>query len=111
MHGISGLREKLVGILTLNYEDLLEKAITNVEGGVNYSVKIHDKHSTIKTNRTSYPVLKLHGSFNWKNDFPIILIEDNKIKSIMPYLAFKDIDYGLTKTIKWFCKNYENVRK
>jgi len=37
---------------------------------------------------------------------------DNKIlKTIVPSIKFVDIDRGLTKTIKWFCENFETVRK
>ena len=38
-------------------------------------------------------------------------VSNDKVKSILPTLKFKGIDYGLNKTIEWFCKNYENVRK
>jgi len=38
-------------------------------------------------------------------------VSNEKIKSIMPSLIFGNIDYGLNKTIEWFCKNYENIRK
>ena len=80
MHEIDELGEELVGILTLNYEDILEKAMQMVKGGVNYSIKIKDKHSVIRFNNSFYPILKLHGSFNWKNDIPVILLDEKKIK-------------------------------
>jgi len=38
-------------------------------------------------------------------------VSNEKIKSIMPSLVFRNIDYGLHKIIKWFCENYENIRK
>ncbi len=38
-------------------------------------------------------------------------VSNKKIKSIMPSYVFGDINYGLNKTIEWFCKNYENIRK
>ena len=39
MHSITRLNEKLVLILTTNYEDLIEKAMEQVHGGINYVVK------------------------------------------------------------------------
>ena len=38
-------------------------------------------------------------------------VSNDKLKSIMPSLKFKNMDYGLTNTIKWFCENYDSVRK
>ena len=68
MHEINGFNEQINGILTLNYEDLLEKAIFDVKGSVNYLVEITNKHDKIKIDNISFPLLKLHGSFNWKNE-------------------------------------------
>ena len=74
MHQISGINEKLTVILTTNYEDLIEQAMQKVFGGINYSF-------TCKSDKTKYiilekvpPILKLHGSFNWRSDYPISLI-------------------------------------
>ena len=38
-------------------------------------------------------------------------VSNDKIKKIMPDLVFGDIVFGLNKTIQWFCKNYQTVRK
>lgn len=38
-------------------------------------------------------------------------VSNEKIKSIMPNLVFRNINFGLNKTIKWFCENYEKIRK
>lgn len=80
MHQITALGEHLKGIITLNYEDLLERAIQEVVGGIDYVIQCNNKHSNLRFN-TSLSVLKLHGSFNWKNEFPITLIDDDKIKN------------------------------
>ena len=82
MHKITGLNEKLQGILTLNYEDILERAIQKVEGAVDYSIEMNYRHSSLKGSRTGYPLLKLHGSFNWKNDLPITLTDEDKIRRL-----------------------------
>ena len=38
-------------------------------------------------------------------------VSNEKVKKIVPSLKFRDIDYGLNKTIKWFCENYDTIRK
>lgn len=80
MHEITQLNEELKGILTLNYEDVLEKAIQEVKDGINYSIEMDCRHSSLKRCKTTVPVLKLHGSFNWKNELPIILTDEDKIR-------------------------------
>ena len=81
LHEVEDLKENIVGILTLNYEDLLERGVQEIKGCVDYSIKATDNHSDLKlVDNASYQILKLHGSFNWKNEFPITLIDDDKIK-------------------------------
>ncbi len=80
MYEIANLDEKIKGILTINYEDLIEKAVSNVKGCIDYSINIYNMHSHYKLpkqNENTIPLLKLHGSFNWKNEFPVKLV--NKI--------------------------------
>jgi len=80
MHEVDGLNEKISGILTLNYEDLLERGIQKLKDGINYSVRMTNDHSLLHTDKDpGFPVLKLHGSFNWKNEFPVTLMDDDKI--------------------------------
>jgi hypothetical protein len=56
--------EQLIGILTINYDSLLEHAFYTVHGGFNCGYKFHSK---IYTSDNRLPkLLKLHGSFNWK---------------------------------------------
>lgn len=71
MHSIQDLDEELKGILTLNYEDLIEQAMQSIKGGINYSIKIINYHNSFLINEDNIPILKLHGSFNWKNEYPI----------------------------------------
>jgi len=80
MHGIAGLNEELSGTITLNYEDFLEKAIQRVKGGIDYSIKMNNTHSYFKFAYPVTPLLKLHGSFNWRNEFPITLVDEDKIR-------------------------------
>lgn len=79
MHSIEALGEKLEIILTTNYEDLIEKAMESVKGGVNYLIKaIPTENYFHITGDPVPPILKLHGSFNWKNDYPIIIESEIK---------------------------------
>ena len=81
MHEISELNERLHGILTLNYEGLIEKAIQLVRpGAINYGLTIISKVRSPKTGHP-VPLIKLHGSFNWKNEFPIALRSEGSIRS------------------------------
>jgi hypothetical protein len=72
MYGIKGIDESLCGIMTINYEDMIERAVQSVKGGINYSLNFSgDTKSYIKMRKNGTLVLKLHGSFNWVNEFPI----------------------------------------
>lgn len=71
MHELEDFDEELMGIMTLNYEDLIERAVERVKGAVNYSFEL--TKMPIGTEIDEILVLKLHGSFNWKNEFPISL--------------------------------------
>jgi hypothetical protein len=82
MHEISGLNEKIAGIITLNYEDLLERGVQKIKNGINYSIQMSKGHSFLKIKKKlGFPILKLHGSFNWKNEFPVTLMDDDKIEN------------------------------
>jgi hypothetical protein len=77
MYEIKGIKEKLTGIMTLNYEDIVERAAQRVKGGVNYALDIiRCNNSYLKVNKRGILILKMHGSFNWQNQFPPC-IKDN----------------------------------
>lgn len=76
LHSIPDFDEELVAILTINYEDLLERAMQNVKGGINYLMKVINRHSSYRLKEDSVPILKLHGSFNWKNEYPIVVVDN-----------------------------------
>ncbi|MGA2445660.1 MAG: SIR2 family protein [Opitutaceae bacterium] len=58
--------EDLIGLISLNYDDVLDLAYEKVHPGkINYCFSLDaDPHSTI-----NIPLLKLHGSFNWKDQY------------------------------------------
>lgn len=68
MHKVNASGEQLQGFMTLNYDSFLEHAIQESHGEpVNYGVRVEDGAVT----PSSVTVLKLHGSFSWRNSWPI----------------------------------------
>jgi hypothetical protein len=82
MHGVKELKEELCGILTLNYDDIVEKAIQNVKKGINYSINVKNRDSRFNFKKANniFPYIKLHGSFNWKRNYPVEIVAQEKIK-------------------------------
>ena len=57
--------EKLGGLLTTNYESLLDEACAIVHGSIDYGHGYHSDDYKYPTS-AGLPLLKLHGSFNWR---------------------------------------------
>lgn len=53
--------EKLIGLISLNYDDVLDKAFDEIYGNPNYCFSLDGDVSS----QQRVPLLKLHGSFNW----------------------------------------------
>ena len=67
MHQVGSGTESLAGFLTLNYDSFLEHAIQSHLGrGVDYGVVVRGSEG-----QAPVPVLKLHGSFSWRHEWPI----------------------------------------
>lgn len=68
-HNLKSSNESVISVLTLNYEDLFEQTLKeHLNMSVNYVIaKRNNKKGKV------LPVLKLHGSFNWKNTRPITI--------------------------------------
>jgi hypothetical protein len=66
------LEEELVGVLSLNYDDFAERALANIFPAFSYGFELGGRTPNDGTNSegTNVFLLKLHGSFNWSNDFP-----------------------------------------
>lgn len=60
LHKLIDNRENLLGIISLNYDDILDEAYEACQLPVNYCLTSKDVDSG------SLPLLKLHGSFNWR---------------------------------------------
>jgi hypothetical protein len=60
----------MTGVLTINYDSVVDEAFWTVHQGINYGYNFQSKD--YRSEETVPPLLKLHGSFNWQ-------IEDNKL--------------------------------
>jgi hypothetical protein len=56
-------KERLIGLISLNYDDVLDHAYRERSGEPNYCFMLDDG----SVSSGSLPLLKLHGSFNWAN--------------------------------------------
>ena len=69
LHKIPEFMEELSGILTLNYDNLLESAICDLHKmRVDFGIRIANP---LQSRRQALKVLKLHGSFDWIDEWPI----------------------------------------
>ena len=63
-HDFMKAREEVIGLISLNYDDVLDKAYKAVHRvDPNYCFSL----DTSTPSSNNLPLLKLHGSFNWKN--------------------------------------------
>lgn len=77
LHSIKELEEKVTSVFTLNYEDLLEQSLkSQLNIDTNYLVG----KTRVRKKGKQIPIIKLHGSFNWKNTRPVSFANTKKIK-------------------------------
>jgi len=81
MHEKIDQNEKLVGVISLNYDNLLDRAFNNVFGAVNYGIKCRCETADYNISEDCIPLIKLHGSFNWRRSFPLTLIDEGQARS------------------------------
>lgn len=81
MYDIEGVEEELLGFLTLNYDKFIETAVQNIQSSINLFLLIENKDPSFKIESGKIPILKLHGSFNWGNEFPITIQQENNVKN------------------------------
>lgn len=87
LHQLIDDREYLLGIISLNYDDILDEAYKACNMKLNYC------HTSDSGGPGYPPLLKLHGSFNWTRrnnygktkDIPIIPLGLNKNYLVPPY--------------------------
>lgn len=79
MHLVAGNPESLAGILSLNYDAFVERAIVERLGGlIDYGI------STYESTSPSIRLLKLHGSFGWSESWPIEFTLDHSGTNWIP---------------------------
>ncbi|MBI2583505.1 MAG: SIR2 family protein [Candidatus Aenigmarchaeota archaeon] len=70
------IHETLNGVISLNYDSLLDIAFQYVFGEVNYGINcISETYKTSQSENSTPLLLKIHGSFNWKQGIPIVISE------------------------------------
>ncbi len=76
MYSLPDFNEELCAILTLNYDNFIEKAMFENYASLNIPFEVIPENGEI-TNNTGIPALcKLHGSFNWENTNPVRINEN-----------------------------------
>lgn len=68
MHRITDLPERLGGIITTNYDEYIEEAMTEKHDG---SVDFGFELASSSTEPRKLKLLKLHGSFGWQDTWPL----------------------------------------
>jgi hypothetical protein len=76
LHSLSDYNEQLSAILTINYDNFIEKALLRNYEGINIPFEVIPVDNQYKINNSLPPLCKLHGSFNWENTNPV-KIDDN----------------------------------
>ena len=101
MYRIKELPERLRGILSLNYDDYIECAARRVyrkpvDRGVNasFGARPTDRQSV------GLRLLKLHGSFDWKDTWPIVLSRGSDMRLWIPPGIHKEKD-GYPFSLLW----------
>jgi SIR2-like protein len=90
-HALTCAKEELIGLISLNYDDVLDRAYQEKYGSPNYCFSL----GAGMPSPESVPLLKLHGSFNWKKrkmpglrrTIEIIPLGANKTYLHVPYGA------------------------
>ena len=75
MYQVEKCPEELHAILTLNYDEFIEDAAASIEHPVDFGIQRQE----CDFSREGLKLLKLHGSFGWKDAWPIPRVDkDNK---------------------------------
>lgn len=89
-HPQTSTKEKLIGLISLNYDNILDRAYKEWFGGPNYCFSLERDAQSVRP----IPLLKLHGSFNWRSqrvrgrirNIEIIPMGSNKTYLHAPYI-------------------------
>lgn len=83
MHRVEKIKEseELKGVITINYDNILDRAFNEIYGGVNYGITCKCVSGGYNIDEDWPQLIKLHGSFNWRRGFPLTLIDENQAQS------------------------------
>ena len=73
--------EDFKGAISLNYDNLLDRAYNEILGGLNYGINCKCQNAPYKLTKDVPPLIKLHGSFNWKGGVPSVLIDEGQAQA------------------------------
>lgn len=82
MHNAIVDDEILAGIISLNYDNLLDRACNEIHKGINYGIKCSCQNQEFTINEECPPLIKLHGSFNWKRGSHSIIIDEAQAQAV-----------------------------
>ncbi len=74
--------EILAGVISLNYDNLLDRAFNEIFGGIDYGIKGNCEKDEYNIGEDFPLLIKLHGSFNWKRGFRSIIIDEEQAKLV-----------------------------
>lgn len=95
MYNLEGCPERLHGLLTLNYDNFLECAAAHIsERQLDLGVAIPPEGAA--NGEAPLRLIKLHGSFNWHDAWPISLADDARGLWIPPGINKNKQDYPFT---------------
>ena len=78
MHEKLAENEKFIGAISLNYDNMLDRAFNEVFKGINYGIKCKCEKAVYNVGEEFPLLIKLHGSFNWKKGFRFVLIDEEQ---------------------------------
>jgi hypothetical protein len=79
MHSVIKDDEILTGAISLNYDNLLDRAFNEVYKGIDYGIECsceNGNYTIAEKTVPRAPIIKLHGSFNWKRGAHSIVIDE-----------------------------------
>jgi hypothetical protein len=81
MHQSVAKEEEIKGAISVNYDSLLDYSFNEIYDGVNYGIKCVCSSGDYHIRNDTVPLIKLHGSFNWRRSYPLIEIDEQQAKS------------------------------
>ena len=89
MHNVYDLGEDIVGFLTLNYDDFIERAAEEL----GFDIDLGLNGAGVPRKDNSITILKLHGSLNWSDYWPVTVRKEEKGLWIPPGIRKRKNDY------------------